>query len=771
MEPDRVTPDVEELLPDYLADAQECLEKVSQVLLAVDRGEQTPEFVPELFRQMHIIKGGAGLMGFATLEALSHAAEDVLGLVKKDALSFTPALASALLEAHDGLRALMSELEDGGITCTDPQPTIALLERVLAGEEVAGDGEAAVEPAPVAATSVDAGQAAMSAMSDEENDEVVQEFFVESWELIDELDQDLVTLEETPDDADLLNKIFRAAHTLKGSSSFLGFTAISGVTHRVEDIFNKLRKHEMTLAPEVMDVILEAVDRVRKLMEAAQDGSDGPLVEDILAALGEVSEGGKPRRLGEILVQDEGVPEAVVEQALKEDSGGKPLGEVLVEKAAVSSDVVQRSLAKQARQRPVQAEQNIRVDVSRLDALMNLVGELVLGKNRLARLRSQMEERWEGEELVEALGETSAQIDLVASDLQLAVMKTRLVPIGKVFRKFPRMVRDLARSLHKEMRLETGGEGTEMDKSVVEVIGDPLVHLIRNSADHGIESPEDRVAQGKPREGRIRLSARHEGNHIVVSIEDDGKGMDPEKLKQKAVEKGLISAQEATAMTKSEALNLIFAPGFSMAKQVTNVSGRGVGMDVVKTNIQQVNGLIEIDSELGVGTRVDVRIPLTLAIIQALLVRSANEIYAVPLVSVVETVRIDADDVKTVDQYPVLRLRDQVLPLLRVDDVFRGVGRHATPTTVVTDPDDGAAAEREYVVVIGVAEKRVGLVVQELVGEEEVVIKSLGGYLSDTPGIAGATIRGDGRVTLIVDVSQILEIAAKARAEGIREVA
>ncbi len=748
MEPDRITPDVEELLPDYLEDARECLEKVTQVLLAVDRGEQTPEAVPELFRQMHIIKGGAGLMGFETVGRLAHAAEDVLGQVKRGELAFTPVLASALLAAHDGLRCLLAELEEAGITTTDPGPTVNALDRVQSGP--------AATPVPTAP----APPAAAGLVPADESDEVLHEFFIESWELIEELDQDLVTLEETPEDADLLNKIFRAAHTLKGSSSFLGFTKITGVTHRVEDIFNKLRKHEMTLVPEVMDVILEAVDRLRKLMEAAQEGADGPVVEDILAALGEAAEGGKPRRLGEILVQDEGVPQEAVELALRE-ACGKPLGEVLVAKDAVSGEAVQRSLDKQTEQRAPQTEQTVRVDVTRLDSLMNLVGELVLGKNRLASLRSQMAERWEGEELVEALGETSAQIDLVASNLQLAVMKTRLVPIGKVFRKFPRMVRDLARSLHKEMRLETEGEGTELDKSVVEVIGDPLVHLIRNSADHGVESPEDRAAQGKPREGRIRLSAHHEGNHIVVSIEDDGKGMDPETLKQKAVEKGVISVQEAAAMGKRDALNLIFAPGFSMAKQVTNVSGRGVGMDVVKTNIQRLNGVIEINSEPGVGTRVDVRIPLTLAIIQALLVRSgAAEVYAVPLASVVETVRIEPEDVKTVDRFPVLRLRDQVLPLLRVDELFAGRRRAAAPPAAET------AARREYVVVIGVGEKRVGLVVQGLVGEEEVVIKSLGGYLSDTPGIAGATIRGDGRVTLIVDVNQILQIAARHRAAG-----
>lgn len=724
MNADRITDDTRELLPDYLADARECLDVVSRILLAVDRGDEDPEHVTLLFRQMHIIKGGAGLMGFPQVGRLAHAAEDVLGAVKRGDASFGPALASALLGVHDGLRALLDELETQGETATDPGEAIRALEGVLSGE-----ARAAPSGEPAAPAEAQPGQPVYSPAG-AEADEVLREFFLESWELIDDLDQDLVVLEERPGDRELLNKIFRGAHTLKGSSSFLGFQQISEVTHRVEDIFNKLRRDEMTLQPEVMDVILEAVDRVRRLLQAAQAGSAGPAVDDLLAALARAAEGGAAatRPAGASAAQGE-PPRAEVSGAPVPPSpaAGAPAGG-----------------------RPPQAEQTIRVDVERLDSLMNLVGELVLAKNRLTRLRGQMEERLEGESLVEDLSETSSQIDLVASDLQLAVMKTRLVPIDKVFRKFPRMVRDLSRSLSKEIRLEIQGENTELDKSVVEVIGDPLVHLIRNAADHGVEGPEVRAAAGKPREGRIRLSACHEGNHIVVTVEDDGKGMDPEVLKRKAVEKGLVTAQEAAAMSPKEAFNLVFAPGFSTAKVVTNVSGRGVGMDVVKTNIAQLNGLIDIDSTLGGGTRVDVRIPLTLAIIQALLVRTGAEVYAVPLVSVVETVRVEPREIKTVDRAPVLRLRDRVVPLLRIDQVF-GI------------PTARKEKGREYVVILGMAEKRVGLVVDALVGEEEVVIKSLGSYLTDTPGIAGATIRGDGRVTLIVDVNQLLGLAARLR--------
>ncbi|HHI68184.1 MAG TPA: chemotaxis protein CheA, partial [Planctomycetes bacterium] len=701
MKKDTIAPETAELLPDYLADARECLERISEILLSLERGEDDPELIPDLYRQMHIIKGGAGLMGFHTVEAVAHAAEDALGPVKRGERGFDPALAGALLKAHDTIRALLDELESRGETSTDPEPAVEAVRAAAEGRSapVESPPEADTAPAEEAAAGPHgaSGGADPQPEAGGQDDEVLQEFFVEAWEIMEELDQDLVSLEEHPDDADLLNKIFRAAHTLKGSSSFLGFDRISRVTHRVEDIFNKLRKGELALTPETMDVVLEAMDRVRRLLEAAQAGEPGPDVDDILEALSEALKGERPRRIGEILVEDEGVPPEAVEQALREKSPDKPLGEVLVEKKIVSREAVERSLAKQKKApRKLKTEQTIRVDVERLDTLMNLVGELVLAKNRLARLRHHMEERWATDPLVEDLGETSAQIDLVASDLQMAVMKTRLVPIGKVFRKFPRMVRDLARNLDKEIRLETEGEATELDKSVVEVIGDPLVHLIRNAADHGIEPPEERVRAGKPREGLIRLAAWHEGNHIVVSIEDDGRGMDPEKLKAKAVEKGLITPQEAANLSRRDAFNLIFAPGFSTAEQVTNVSGRGVGMDVVRTNIQQLNGLIEIDSSPGEGTRVEVRIPLTLAIIQALLVQSGAEVYAVPLVSVVETVRVDPGQIQTLDGFPVLRLRDLVIPLVRLDALLKVPGRKST--------------EREYVVILGLAEKRIGLV-------------------------------------------------------------
>ena len=395
-------------------------------------------------------------------------------------------------------------------------------------------------------------------------------------------------------------------------------------------------------------------------------------------------------------------------------------------------------------------EQTVRVDVRRLDNLMNLIGELVLGKNRLIKIYGDVEERYDGEKFLEELNQVVSSISSVTTDLQLAVMKTRMQPVGKVFNKFPRMVRDLSRELKKSIDLVITGEETELDKSIVEEIGDPLIHIIRNSCDHGVESPEDRKALGKPEIGRVDLKAYNEGNHIVIEIADDGKGLDAEMLKLKAIEKGLVSEKEADSMTDKEAFGIIFKPGFSTAKTISNVSGRGVGMDVVKTNVEKLNGIIEIDSEKGVGTTFKLKIPLTLAIIQALLVGAQEEYYAIPLSSVIETVRIGQDEIYSVDGKSVLRLRDEVLSLVRLADIF------GVDSVLET-------ASEVYVVIIALAEQKIGVIVDYLIGQEEVVIKSLGYYLKSTRGIAGATVRGDGKITLIVDVAAMMDMAKEVK--------
>lgn len=547
-----------------------------------------------------------------------------------------------------------------------------------------------------------------------EMQDLVQDFILETDEIIEALDQDLIELENRKNDFDLLNKIFRAAHTMKGASSFLGFDKMSGVTHHAEEILNKLRKGEMQVTPGIMDVLLEFVDVTKQIISDIKNGTDTANITEIVRKLELANEG----KLG----SDDGASSSGGGQSAKKESVEQ------VKKAAVA------------------IEQTIRVDVSRLDSLMNLVGELVLSRNRIGQISGELEKKFEGEFLIEQLMETTSQIGLISTELQLAVMKTRMVPIGKVFNKFPRMVRDLCREMSKDIDLVITGEETELDKSVVEEIGDPLMHMIRNACDHGVETPDARRKSGKPEKGTVNLSAYHEGNHIVVEIKDDGKGMDPEVLKKKAIEKNLLTAEEAKNMDNEAAFALIFKPGFSTAAKITDVSGRGVGMDVVKTNIEKLNGIINIESEVGHGTRFKMKLPLTLAIIQALLVEVSGEVLAIPLVSVIETVRINEKEIHSFEGREVLKLRDSVLSLIRLNEIYEFQESYD---------------EDIYVVVVGIAEKRLGFIVNKLVGQEEIVIKSLGEYLSGNEGIAGATIMGDGRVRLIIDVAGVMDIASK----------
>ncbi|GAB4263533.1 MAG: chemotaxis protein CheA [Deferrisomatales bacterium] len=729
---DRLAPGVEELFPDYAADAREALERVCRWVEGADApvaGEAV-----DLDRGLAGMEGGAQDFGLPGLGRLAGALRAAVAAGGGDGAPPPEGLAEACRAAETAL----AELEARGVSALDLE---AIAEAVAAG--------APLPPAGREAAPCSAGPCAPppEPLGDIDDEEVLQEFFTEAWELIDAADRDLVALENDPGDGELLQGIFRAVHTLKGSSGMLGFRTLCDLAHRLEDVFSRLRAGEMEPTPETMDAVLAGVDRVRRLLGAAQAGEALPDVADVLAALQGVLDGPDPRRLGEILVEDEGVAPEAVERALQGRAEGQRLGDVLVAAHGVPPEAVERSLAKQGRAPAGSAGQTVRVDVERLDGLMNLVGELVLGKNRLAGLRHRAERGADAGAVAEELSAASAQIERLTEELQRAVIGTRLVPIGTLFRRFPRLVRDLARTLGKEIRLVLDGEGTELDRSVVEHLADPMVHLIRNAADHGLEPPDEREAGGKPRQGVIRLSARHRGNHILVTVEDDGRGMDPEALRRKAVEKGVLTPEEAKGLGNAGALRLIFAPGFSAARRVTELSGRGVGMDVVKTHVQQVSGVIDVVSTPGEGTRFELRIPLTLAIAQALLVRSGPEVYAVPLSSVVETVRILPGEIGTVSRRPVLRRRDRILPLVELRELFR-VPAGAEPES-----------PWRYVVVVGLAEERLGLLVDALAGEEEVVIKSLGEYLSGIPGIAGATVRGDGRVTLIVDVNQLLRMA------------
>ncbi|MCQ2848123.1 chemotaxis histidine kinase/response regulator CheAY2 [Helicobacter pylori] len=649
--------------------------------------------------------------------------------------------------------------------------------------------------------------------------EIMEDFLIEAFEMNEQLDQDLVELEHNPEDLDLLNRIFRVAHTIKGSSSFLNLNILTHLMHNMEDVLNRARKGEIKITPDIMDVVLRSIDLMKTLLVTIRDtGSDTnngkeneieEAVKQLQAITSQNLEGAKETS-GAKEAPKEKAKEEIKEKAKEEVKANKtptaenpasdnPLAdEPDLDYANMSAEEVEAEIERLLNKRQeadkerraqkkqeakqevtptkepprtetpkapkvetkaktkadteenkapsIGVEQTVRVDVRRLDHLMNLIGELVLGKNRLIRIYGDVEERYDGEKFLEELNQVVSSISAVTTDLQLAVMKTRMQPVGKVFNKFPRMVRDLSRELGKSIELIIEGEETELDKSIVEEIGDPLIHIIRNSCDHGIEPLEERRRLNKPETGKVQLSAYNEGNHIVIKISDDGKGLDPVMLKEKAIEKGVISERDAESMSDREAFNLIFKPGFSTAKVVSNVSGRGVGMDVVKTNIEKLNGIIEIDSEVGVGTTQKLKIPLTLAIIQALLVGVQEEYYAIPLSSVLETVRISHDEIYTVDGKSVLRLRDEVLSLVRLSDIFK--------VDAILESNSDV-----YVVIIGLADQKIGVIVDYLIGQEEVVIKSLGYYLKNTRGIAGATVRGDGKITLIVDVGAMMDMA------------
>jgi two-component system, chemotaxis family, sensor kinase CheA len=589
-----------------------------------------------------------------------------------------------------------------------------------------------------------------------EDQELLEGFLAETTELLEKLDDDLISLEKHPEDAELMNGIFRSIHTVKGASSFLGFDSLVKVTHKTEDVLNRLRKAELNLTPEIMDVILEAVDLVKTLvsdikageivereLEAtvsklvpflSENATEATVLAPVFASF--VEENSMPQQDGAVSPsgvtgpEPEPEPEALKEPELMPTSAGK-----LESKAAPVKEPPPKPVA---RGEELADNSTVRVDVKRLDDLMNQVGELVLERNRMIQLHGDYQLGIDPTTFGDDFGKLSKRMNFVTSELQMQVLKMRMLPVEKVFKKFPRIVRNLARDLGKEVELQILGEETELDRSVVDEIGDPLIHLIRNALDHGLETPEQRLSAGKSRGGTVVLSAAHEGNQIVISIKDDGRGIDPDRISRKAIEKGLITEEQLVSMGTGDILDLLFLPGFSTKEQATDLSGRGVGMDVVRTNIRKLNGMIEIKNDLGRGSEFILKLPLTLAIIQSLLVEVEREVYSIPLASVIETMRVSKKEFHLMGGQEVLKLRDSVLPLMRLQRVFGC---------------EELSAERDtyYVVIVGVGEKRIGLLVTGLLGQQEVAIKSLGKFLVNLPGIGGSTIMGDGRVALIVD--------------------
>jgi two-component system chemotaxis sensor kinase CheA len=650
-------------------------------------------------------------------------------------------------------------------------------------------------------------------------------FIDEGREQITLLEAGFLNLEKGEADPNLLQDVFRAAHTLKGSSRAMGYSTLGDLTHRMEDVLDRMRQGEIGASEGLVSVMLRCTDALKVLMDqvaasGAEDSSQSQDFESLISELGGLLSGGTPDVTNPIvspqptassipaagvlagsvnltvtLTAECGFPgaRAAVVLALLEEIGDlhstapsrdviedggfghsfqlslltslaaedvakkvRAIGEVAevtltpVEPPTV---VAKAASAAAAKEPAAPSNQTIRVGVNRLDALLNLVGELVTERTQMASQCAQLKERFGSDDLAGHLSESTLRIARITGELQDEIMKTRMLPLDNVFQRMPRVVRDIAQSLGKHIKLDILGGETEIDRSLIDALGDPLIHLLRNSVDHGVESPEARAAAGKPEEGLVRLTARHEENHIMIEVRDDGAGINAARLKQKAIDTGLISKEAGDAMPDSEAHKLIFAPGLSTAKEVSAISGRGVGMDIVKTNLEKIGGRVSVESEPGKGTRFSIRLPLTLAIMRSLLVEASNVTYALPLSYVVETLRLGTETSARREKLSgrsAMVLRGETVPLSHLQSILS----HRQ------DASRDSIAANSHVVVVGAGGARFGLCVDKLKGEQEVVIKPLGGILGEINGISGASILGDGSVALIVDPAKALAHAA-----------
>ncbi|WP_456431138.1 hybrid sensor histidine kinase/response regulator [Thermosulfuriphilus sp.] len=595
-------------------------------------------------------------------------------------------------------------------------------------------------------------------------EDVLKDFLVEAKENLEQLDEQFVELEQDPQNRDLLSSIFRTVHTIKGTAGFFGFKTLEGIAHFAEDILSKLRDGLVVADQETIDILLKAVDYIKAIVaELESSGKEPTDTEylDFIIELRNFAENLTQRSSPSEVKTSEGEQAPVVEETSPEEGSAESPKEVVssAEKQETAEEEPEAaaerpSSAPKQETKPAPAkgsepakkapsgppstthltESHIRVDVHLLDNLMNLAGELVLSRNRLVQIANSVNDP----ELLKA----TQRLSLITTEMQEQIMKTRMQPVGNVFNKFPRIVRDLARMANKQVQLKIEGAETELDRSIIEAIKDPLTHLVRNSIDHGIEPPDIRVQKGKPPVGTLIMKAYHEGGQVIIEIQDDGGGIDPEKIRQKAIEKGVVSREEAENLSDREVINLIFKPGFSTAEQVTNISGRGVGMDVVKTNIEKMGGTVEVLSDLGQGTTIRIKIPLTLAIIPAIIVRTRGERYAIPQMNLVELVHLSAEEaaknVHTIAGSEFYRLRGEILPLVRLDKVLN-----------LPQEED----ERDFnIVVLNTGDRQFGLVVDDILDSEEIVVKPLSKHLKDIACYAGATLMGDGRAALILDI-------------------
>ncbi|MBI5665268.1 MAG: chemotaxis protein CheW [Nitrospirae bacterium] len=732
----------DEIIVDFLTETKESLDGIESDFIALEEDPGNADLINNIFRIFHSMKGAASFIGFKNLENVSHKAEDVLNKLRKSELVLTSAIMDTLLNTVDILKLILKDVEENRKdTSVDCAEIVGRLIAAAAGNTVNEPKSPAtgLSVTPVRAEaeqtvnqngSKEASPDHIELMTEMISPNIIDDFLEEAREGLQKLEVFFVSIEKEPGNKELMNDIFRVIHSIKGSAALLCFRNLEGLAHKAEDLLNKLRKGEMVLTPPMMDALLRAVDVIQTLLKNIEKNKKDSAVstEEIKNILEGIICGPVPT------IDKAPAAQPATSSSPTPSIEGKA-GNVKAQVHAVKEDI-----------------RSVRISVEKLDYLFNLIGELVLARNRNIQLHKILSKRYSDDDTVTFdLTEAGSYLNQLTSEIQWAVMKTRMLPVSSVFSKFRRVVRDIARNLGKELELETTGEDTEIDKNIVEGIGDPLTHLIRNSADHGIEMPEERTKAGKPRNGTIKLDAYYEENSVVISIKDDGKGIDVDAVKSKSIEKGLIKAEDADKLSKQALLNLIFAPGLSTAQNVSAVSGRGVGMDVVKTNIEKLRGQIIVDSAVGMGTVVKMKIPLTLAILDTLIIKIGDQRYAVPLSNVVETHRIEYRQIETVRGSMVFRMRNELLPLVLLTEVFNLPYKHDKNSEVT-------------IVVLKHGLLRMGLVVDKTAGQEEVVIKPLDCLdgITEPDGISGATVLGDGSITFILDVDSLMKIAKAA---------
>lgn len=718
----------EEILQDFLVEAGEILELLSEQLVELESRPDDMNLLNAIFRGFHTVKGGAGFLQLNELVECCHIAENVFDILRKGERRVDSELMDVVLEALDAVNSMFTEVRERTDLTPATSELLAALARLAepAGAEPAPAPAAQPEPAPVESVAAD--------ITDSEFEQLLGALDEAPSAAVVAASSDEITDDEFESLLDQLHGKgqFAAPDVASAAPAAAAPAAAASGDEITDDEFESLLDQLHGKGQFAAPAAPAAAAAPAAQAEPAAKAGDEITDDEFEALLDQLHGKGK-------FVGPEALSTPAAAAPAKPVAAAKPVAKP-VAKAAAKAEAPAAPAAADKVAAPSEAETTVRVDTARLDEIMNMVGELVLVRNRLVRLGSNSAD--------EAMSKAVSNLDVVTADLQTAVMKTRMQPIKKVFGRFPRLVRDLARNLKKEIILELVGEETDLDKNLVEALADPLVHLVRNAVDHGIETPEEREASGKQRGGKVVLSAEQEGDHILLSISDDGKGMDADQLRAKAVEKGLLDKDAADRLNEFECYNLIFAPGFSTKTEISDVSGRGVGMDVVKTKISQLNGTVNVFSVKGQGSKIVIKVPLTLAIMPTLMVMLGNQAFAFPLVNVNEIFHLDLSRTNVVDGQEVVIVRDKALPLFYLKRWLVGSAAHV-------EQGEG------HVVILTVGSQRIGFVVDQLVGQEEVVIKPLGKMLQGTPGMSGATITGDGRIALILDVPSMLKRYAR----------